>query len=212
MPQGTVLWDVACSTWFGVGVSAEPWLSQPLRPLGTAVLLPGRRGGVATPLMHWPASLLTQAGWSVLSVVWDEAELSAPGEASIRRQAHSALTLTQPDLPVLIVAKSLGTYALSWAVENELPGVWLTPLLDEPSVAEAVGRAQQPTLLVGGTADPYWRVPSAVGARVELVEIREAGRGLQTRDWRQSLADQLTVFDRISQFADQVLGSATAAP
>ena len=33
------------------------------------------------------------------------------------------------DQPVLVVAKSLGTLALPWAVERGLPGVWLTPLL-----------------------------------------------------------------------------------
>ena len=47
------------------------------------------------------------------------------------RWADTALDQAPDDQPVLIVAKSLGTPALPWAVERGLPGVWLTPLLKE---------------------------------------------------------------------------------
>jgi hypothetical protein len=53
-------------------VSMERWFAQPDDVLGTAMLLPGRMLGAATPLLHWPAALLTQLGWSVLHVEWDE--------------------------------------------------------------------------------------------------------------------------------------------
>jgi hypothetical protein len=49
-------------------VSVDPWFAQPDDPLGTAILLPGRMFGMAIPVMHWPAVLLTQIGWSVLGV------------------------------------------------------------------------------------------------------------------------------------------------
>ena len=182
-------------------MSVEPWFRQPDRLVGTAVLLPGRQGGVAAPLMHWSAALLTQSGWSVLGVTWDEKSLAQPSEAPVRRCAQSALAETRRDLPVLVVAKSLGTLALAWAVELELPGVWLTPLLTETSVATAVTEAQQPTLLMGGTADPSWRPPTVVGPHVEVVEVPGADHGLQTSDWRGSLLAHLDLFERISHFA-----------
>lgn len=78
--------------------------------------------------MHWPASLLTEVGWSVLSVAWHQNRIERDGEASeVRRCADAALDQAPSGQPVLIVAKSLGTLALPWAVENRLPGVWLTP-------------------------------------------------------------------------------------
>ena len=46
-------------------VSVDPWFAQSDDPLGTAILLPGRMFGMATPVLHWPTVLLTQIGWSV---------------------------------------------------------------------------------------------------------------------------------------------------
>ena len=188
-------------------VSLDPWFAQPDRPLGTAILLPGRMGGIATPLMHWPAALLTQMGWSVLGVTWDEDRLAREGAASnVRRYAEAALERAPSDQPVVLVAKSLGTLALPWAVENHVPGVWLTPLLQDTAVVTAVGGAQQPTLLVGGTNDPHWRPPAVAGAGVTLLELPDADHGLQQpADWRRSVLDQVEIFDRIARLAEQIL-------
>jgi hypothetical protein len=188
-------------------VSVDPWFAQPEHRLGTAILLPGRIGGIATPLLHWPAALLTQLGWSVLGVTWDEDRLSRQGAASyVRRCAVAALNQAPSDQPVLVVAKSLGTLALPWAVENGLPGVWLTPLLQDPAVVTAVQDARQLTLLVGGTADPHWRRPAVVGSGVALRELPDADHGLQQPgDWRRSLLGQLEIFDRVSRLAEQIL-------
>ena len=71
-------------------MTVTPWFAQPEEPLGTALLLSGRQAGIATPLLHWPASLLTETGWSVLGYVdppvpdgsasWDAVETSLPVE------------------------------------------------------------------------------------------------------------------------------------
>jgi hypothetical protein len=188
-------------------VSVDPWFAQPDHPLGTAILLPGRMGGIATPLLHWPAALLTQMGWSVLGISWDENRLSREAAASqVRRCADAALDQAPSARPVLVVAKSLGTLALPWAVENRLSGAWLTPLLKDTAVATAVQEAQQLTLLVGGTGDPHWQPPAATGPGTDLLELPDADHGLQQPgDWRQSLLHQVKIFDRISQLAEQVL-------
>jgi hypothetical protein len=38
--------------------------------------------------------------------------------------------------------------------EHDLPAVWLTPLLDQPSVIDGLAQTRHPALLVGGDADP----------------------------------------------------------
>jgi len=162
--------------------------------------------GIATPLLHWPAALLTQTGWSVLGVTWDEDGLSREAASYVRRCADAALERALDDRPVLIIAKSLGTLALPWAVENGLPGAWLTPLIQDAAVVTAVHEAQQPTLLVGGTADPHWQPPVAAGPGITVIEVPDADHGLQQPgDWRRSLLDQVAIFDRVSQLAEQVL-------
>jgi hypothetical protein len=162
--------------------------------------------GSATPLLHWSAALLTQGGWSVLSVDWGR-DSPAGGEAShVRRCADAALDRAADDRPVLVVAKSLGTLALPWAVENGLPGAWLTPLLLDPAVLTAAKEAHQPTLLVGGSADSHWRPPAAAGPGVTIMELPGADHGLQQPgDWRRSLLSQVDVFDRINRLGGQVL-------
>jgi pimeloyl-ACP methyl ester carboxylesterase len=193
-------------------MSVTPWFAQPEKPLATAILLPGRQAGVATPLLHWPASLLTEMGWSVLCVSWNEGRLQEAGATvEVYRCAEATLAQVRPAQPVLVVAKSLGTLALPWAVENGLPGVWLTPLLQDRAVVGSIAKAQQPTLLVGGTKDPHWQPPVEVGSGVTLLELPDANHGLQELgQWRRSLLRQVEVFDRLSQLAERVLRSSTA--
>ena len=187
-------------------MTVDPWFAQPDHPLGSAIVLPGRRFGLATPLLHWSATLLTQLGWSVLGVSWDQDEVSREEAPYVRRCADAALDRVPADQPVLVVAKSLGTLALPWAVEYRLPGAWLTPLMQDPAVVTAVEAAREPTLLVGGTADPYWHPPVAAGPGIMVMEVPDADHGLQQPgDWRRSLLIQVEIFDRVSRLAEQVL-------
>lgn len=102
----------------------------------------------------------------------------------------------------------LGHAGLPWAVENGLPGVWLTPLLQDEAVVTAVERAQQATLLVGGSADPHWRRLAEAGSGVEWMELPHADHGLQVAgDWQRSLLEQIPVFERVNQLAGQLLRS-----
>lgn len=161
---------------------------------------------MATPLLHWAAELLTENGWSVIAASYDLDEVARDGRAHVLRCASAALERAVVDRPVIVVAKSLGTMALPWALQNGLPGAWLTPLLKDEAVVTAARAAHRPTLLVGGTADPHWQPVLDPGSGVSLLELPGADHGLQRPgEWRRSLIDQVAIFERISELAGEVL-------
>jgi hypothetical protein len=77
----------------------------------------------------------------------------------------------------LLIGKSFGTSAAALAADRALPAVWLTPLLTEPRVATALGRATAPFLLVGGTSDPCWDGIAARRTSRYVLEV-DADHGL----------------------------------
>jgi hypothetical protein len=83
-------------------------------------------------------------------------------------RAHLAAALHRlreagPQRSVVVIAKSLGSYAATLVSERGLPAVWLTPVLTDDSVVESIAASPAPALLIGGTADPLW-VPEAADA------------------------------------------------
>jgi pimeloyl-ACP methyl ester carboxylesterase len=73
----------------------------------------------------------------------------------VRRHVTEALAVEDAD-HVVVVGKSLGTRAASYAAERGLDAIWLTPLLVEPALAEAIAANAGRQLLVGGLADELW--------------------------------------------------------
>jgi len=102
--------------------------------------------------------LLKKRGWTVHQVWWDEAAKTSV-EAALTRARHQLDAVTAP--VHLVIAKSLGTMVLPDAAKRGLPGVWLTPILNDPRMAAALLQLSAPTLLIGGTADPLWDSPTA---------------------------------------------------
>lgn len=136
-------------------------------PRQVALVLPGRAYSADMPLLYYLRALLGQRGWEVLDVSWgttppttDDAVLAVADEALADVRAPR----------VLLVGKSLGTRAIPLAADRSLPGIWLTPLVTEPSVRSALSRLRAPALLVGGTADPSWD-PAVRGLGHEVLEI-----------------------------------------
>jgi hypothetical protein len=124
-------------------------------PVGTAVIVPGRAYPPSAPLPFFAGLAVLQHGWAVRQVWWDppEHETDERTTAWVRERVEEEL----PDSGrVLLVAKSLGTYAAALAAEHGFDAVWLTPLLQVPSVVEAIAANPARQLLVGGTADPFW--------------------------------------------------------
>ena len=87
---------------------------------------------------------------------------------------------------MLVVGKSLGTRAASYAAERGLDAIWFTPLLVEPAVAEAIAANAGRQLLVGGLRDELW--DAAIARELadmtgcDVLEVPDADHGMGTDD------------------------------
>ena len=131
-------------------------IAHPGDPERCVVVLPGMRYSTQAPLLWFAREVALARGWSVLEAPELLPEDEPDPFAWALRQAEGALAGTAARVRVLI-GKSLSTAAAALAADHGLPGVWLTPLLDQDVVIEGLARASAPALLVGGTADPTWR-------------------------------------------------------
>lgn len=155
---------------------------------GLALVLPGRAYPPSAPLLDLARRALLQHGFTVQEVWWDstsrtEGEVAAP-EPWVRRRAEAALAHEDAE-HVILVGKSLGTNAASYAAERGLDAVWLTPLLVDPVLADGIARNSGRQLLVGGLADSLWDAAVAGGLRgprCEVLELPGADHGLCADD------------------------------
>ena len=167
-----------------------------------AVILPGIRYFSQAPLLWFAREAAQAGGWSVVEV--DE---RAPGDQDpfewMRAQARRALEAASSAQSVVVIGKSLGSAA---ATLVDGPAIWLTPLLDRREVADAIGAATAPTLLVGSTADPTWAGgPGPQGASTEVLEFEGLDHALQgERDPSASLDVLRDVTARMSGFLERL--------
>ncbi|MET9018562.1 hypothetical protein ABZV93_01120 [Actinopolymorpha sp. NPDC004070] len=150
-------------------------------PARVAIVLPGGYYTPARPLLHFTGAILHARGWTVQEVWWEPPALSDRVAVAgwVCDQANAALDREKAER-LLLVGKSLGTFAASVAVERNLPAIWLTPLCGEGHVTGALTAATAPTLLVGGTGDPTWNGDLARSTKAEVLEIPGADHGLET--------------------------------
>jgi hypothetical protein len=162
-----------------------------------AVVLPGSGYPALAPVLHWPARLLAGAGWRLKVVEWSpETEGGGDPVAFVERALQEACGDEEPDL---LLTKSLGSLCAPWAVEHDVPGVWLTPLVGEAPVLAALRAMDERSIAVGGGADRLWRSGALDGADIEVLEVPGANHSLEVPDWRDSLASQSQVFDRLAE-------------
>jgi hypothetical protein len=145
-------------------------------PSRCAVILPGIRYFSQAPLLWFAREAAQAEGWSVVEV--DE---RAPRDREpfewMRGQAERSLEAASGAERVVVIGKSLGSVA---ATLVSGPAIWLTPLLNQPEVAGAIGSATAPTLLVGSTADPTWaRGAVADNVSIEVLELEGLDHSLQ---------------------------------
>ena len=171
-------------------------------PARCVVLLPGIRYFSQAPLLWFAREAAQAGGWSVVEV--DE---RAPGDEQpfewMQGQAQRALEAASGAERVVVVGKSLGSAA---APMVSGPAVWLTPLLNQARIAEAVGAATAPTLLIGSTADPTWSEGSVpANEALDVVELDGLDHSLQvSADPLASLDVLRDVTARVAAFLERL--------
>lgn len=161
---------------------------------GSLLILPGAGYTAQAPLLFWANKALLSRGWRVLTANW------ADRPATLKDGRDRVLTLLDQfadTVPDAILAKSIGSFALPWAIEKSIPGVWLTPLLTDPGVATALRQANSRHLAIGGTADPAWQIESLAGSRAVLHSVPDMNHGLERVDdpWAESARRQLPLIE-----------------
>ncbi|MFU8872399.1 alpha/beta hydrolase [Micromonospora sp. SL4-19] len=142
-----------------------------------AVLIPGRGYDTRAPLFAYVGDALRRLGFAVHEVTWQVPQgLRADAAAGwVAEQVAPALA----DGAELLVGKSLGSLATPLAADRGLRAVWLTPLLNNPDVVDALGRATAPFLLVGGTADSLWDGEVARRLTPHVLEVPDADHSMR---------------------------------
>jgi hypothetical protein len=143
----------------------------------TAIFMPGSRGAGAQALLAYTGLGLQERGWSSL-LVWDEYQEDGRHLEWVRERVEAALTATS-GRDVVLVAKSLSSFAAGVTAARGIRAVWYTPLLTEELVVVDLQRATAPFLLVGGTADPMWDSSAARAVPGEVFEVEGADHSLQ---------------------------------
>ena len=164
------------------------------------VILPGARYPTRAPLLWFSREVAVARGYGVLEVL-DEPPAGEDPFAWARDRASRALE-HDPSAHDVVIGKSLTSEAAGLVADRGLPAIWLTPLLDRPSVLKGLDRTPSPTLLVGSTADQTWRPASLPdNVMLDLLELDGLDHGLQLPgDPLASLKALRTVTKRIDRF------------
>ena len=153
---------------------------------GVAIVAPGRAYSPAAPLLEFARRALLQHGFTVHQLWWDSTSRADDDDAEqwVRRHVEAAHANEDAD-HVLVVGKSLGTRAASYAAERGLDAIWLTPLLVDPVLAEGIAANAGRQLLVGGLRDELW-VPAIArelaDGGCDVLEVPDADHSMGTDD------------------------------
>ncbi|MBO0867332.1 MAG: alpha/beta hydrolase [Micromonosporaceae bacterium] len=168
-----------------------------------AVVLPGRMFGPNMPLLWYAAGVAERRGATVHRHTWTQpmaVPLGPKVEGWVRGEATPVLDAIGGT--PLLIGKSLGTAAAALAAERDLPAVWLTPLLSQAWVVDALRRATAPFLLVGGTADELWDTAAARQLGPHVLEVDGADHGMNVPG---PLAESVAVLGRVVVAVEEFL-------
>ena len=166
-----------------------------------AILLPGANYTVAHPLLHFTRGVLEAYGWTVEAATWLPDDVAHRDPLEMVTEVATRLIDAEEPRRALLVGKSIGSFAIPLAADRSLSGIWLTPLLRQPPVADAVGRLPKPTILIGSRADESWDSDVARRSDHEVVELTDANHGLElTGDPVASVDALRTVIGAVDRF------------
>lgn len=174
---------------------------------GVALVAPGRAYPPSAPLLELARRALLQHGFTVQQLWWDSTTRGdEDAEPWVRRHVEAAHAEEDAD-HVLLVGKSLGTHAASYAAERGLDAIWLTPLLTVPAQAEAIAANAGRQLLVGGLQDGLWDTEIArelAEAGCDVLEVADADHSMGTDDVVRTAEIHLEVARAVEAFLSQV--------
>ncbi|WP_411722328.1 hypothetical protein [Mycetocola sp.] len=180
------------------------WPGSDRESARVAVLLPGTGYTVQAPLLYWSAELLAQQGWRVEAVEW---MVSDEAQRNPRAFVEAAVDLAFATAPGasrrLVVGKSFGSFALPWAIDSKVPGIWLTPVLTDLEIYDALAAAASSHLAIGGGADPMWAPSSSLTTGAQLTTLEGADHSLLLDgDWHGSIALHAEVLEIVARRAE----------
>ena len=154
-----------------------------------AVLLPGQFYPTRAPVLWFAREAVLAQGWSAIEILGEPG--GHPDPLGWERECAER-ALGHGDAQKLVIGKSLASLLAPQVSERELPAVWLTPLLTDPTVTEGLARARRPTLLIGGTSDRLWqRTEIPDNPALEVLELPGLDHGLQAPGEPQASLDAL---------------------
>jgi len=133
------------------------------------IVLPGLGYTAQMPLLFYVAELLLAQQADVLQVNYTYLDTFRGLDNAAKHRwlaadsaaAYRALVVQRPYTRLTLVGKSLGTQAMAHLIATQTfpthtSALWLTPVLSNPQVREQIAAFPGPSLVVIGTADPFY--------------------------------------------------------
>jgi predicted alpha/beta-hydrolase family hydrolase len=188
-----------------------------------AVIFPGYSYRCNEPLLWYPTRVLLSLGADVLRVEYPYDSLPEFGTSGERVQKKWVFEDSTAALESVwkrrsygrttLVGKSLGTLAMghvltSTSKAEDIRGVWMTPVLIDPDLREAMEKTQCPSLVIIGSADRYYDHSFVEllnrKASTEVLVVQGADHILETKEGPIRSIDILKiVVESISRFVMQ---------
>lgn len=128
------------------------------------IVLPGAGYTTQAPLLHFTTALFLNKGFDVLHInyTFSKQEMSELNDSCFARDVQLAIEKAIRDKKYsnyYIVAKSIGTKALSYLLDNTMYNdakvVWLTPILQNDHVFNAMVNSDHKGLCIFGEKDSF---------------------------------------------------------
>lgn len=173
-------------------------------PSRRVLVLPGARYPVEMPGLWAPMRALALAGWEVHHATWDLGGASDDTSLTTAWRACDEL-----DGIRLVLGKSVGSLAAGWAFDHDVPGIWLTPLLNSLACVVGLQQARAPFLLMAGARDQTWdedvaAALAADGPR-EVVSLGDCDHGLLAGSVSSELVIAQVIADATADFATRLV-------